>query len=212
MARRPRPGRPGRQRDAPAACGPLARPGWAPGPAGQWRTTAPTGGARQSVYHINSPAASVAGSVRPKASASSAAAAMIATAFLLVWEATLVTSAAVRANPPSPDLLLGIPGVNPLIPVGYGIFGLAVAIVLHEFCHGILARAADVKVQSVGAIFLVVPIGAFVEPDEGEMRALPLRKRARLYAAGPATNLLLKPWDKNVSNNRGALLGGHNVF
>ena len=119
------------------------------------------------------------------------AAAMIATTFLLVWEATLVTSAAVRANPPSPDLLLGIPGVNPLIPVGYGIFGLAVAIVLHEFCHGILARAADVKVQSVGAIFLVVPIGAFVEPDEGEMRALPLRKRARLYAAGPATNLLL---------------------
>ena len=118
-------------------------------------------------------------------------AAMIATTLLLVWEATLVTSAAVRANPPSPDLLLGIPGVNPLIPVGYGIFGLAVAFVLLEFCHGILARAADVKVQSVGAIFLVVPIGAFVEPDEAEMRAMPARKRARLFAAGPATNLLL---------------------
>ena len=119
------------------------------------------------------------------------AAAMIATTLLLVWEATLVTSEAVRANPPSPDLLLGIPGVNPLIPVGYGIFGLAVAIVLHEFCHGILARAAGVKVQSVGALFVVVPIGAFVEPDEAEMRAMPIRQRARLYAAGPATNLLL---------------------
>ncbi len=119
------------------------------------------------------------------------AAAMIATTVLLIWEATLVTSAAVRANPPSPDLLLGIPGVNPLIPVGYGIFGLAVAIVLHEFCHGILARAAGVKVQSVGAIFVVVPIGAFVEPDEDGMRALPPRQRSRLYAAGPATNLIL---------------------
>ncbi len=119
------------------------------------------------------------------------AATMIATTLLLLWEATLVTSPAIRANPPSPDLLLGIPGVNRLIPVGYGIFGLAVAIVLHEFCHGILSRAVGVKVRSVGAIFLVVPIGAFVEPDEDELRALPPRQRSRLYAAGPATNILL---------------------
>lgn len=119
------------------------------------------------------------------------AATMIATTLLLLWEATLVTSPAIRANPPSPDLLLGIPGVNRLIPVGYGIFGLAVAIVLHEFCHGILSRAVGIKVRSVGAIFLVVPIGAFVEPDEDELRALPPRQRSRLYAAGPATNILL---------------------
>ncbi len=115
----------------------------------------------------------------------------LATTLLLIWEATLVTSPAVRAHPPSPDLILGIPGVNPLIPIGYGIFGLAVAIVLHEFCHGILSRAVDVKVQSVGAIFLVVPIGAFVEPDEEGLRALPPRQRMRLYAAGPAMNILL---------------------
>lgn len=116
---------------------------------------------------------------------------MVATTVLLLWEATLVQSAAVRANPPSPDLLLGLPGINRLIPLGYGIFGLAVAIVLHEFCHGILARAVGIKVRSVGAIFLVVPIGAFVEPDEDELRALPPRQRARLYAAGPGTNILL---------------------
>ena len=119
------------------------------------------------------------------------AAAMIATTLLLLWEATLVTNPAIRANPPSPDLLLGLPGVNPLIPIGYGIFGLAVAIVLHEFCHGILARTAGIKVQSVGAVFVVVPIGAFVEPDEDELRALPPRQRARLYAAGPAANIVL---------------------
>jgi membrane-associated protease RseP (regulator of RpoE activity) len=116
---------------------------------------------------------------------------MVATTLLLLWEATLVQSAAVRANPPSPDLLLGLPGINRLIPLGYGIFGLAVAIVLHEFCHGILARAVNIKVRSVGAIFLVVPIGAFVEPDEDELRALPPRQRARLYAAGPGTNIIL---------------------
>ena len=110
---------------------------------------------------------------------------------LLLWEATLVQSPAVRGNPPSPDLLLGLPGINPIIPLGYGIFGLAVAIVLHEFSHGILARVARVRIRSLGLIFLVFPIGAFVEPEEDEMRALSRRDRARLYAAGPATNILL---------------------
>jgi len=116
---------------------------------------------------------------------------MVGTTALLVWEATLVQSAQVRANPPSPNLLLGLPGINPLIPVGYGIFGLAVAIVLHEFSHGILARVAGIKIRSLGGVFVIAPIGAFVEPDEDEMRALPRRQRARLYAAGPATNIVL---------------------
>ena len=110
---------------------------------------------------------------------------------LLLWEATLVQSPAVRGNPPSPDLLLGLPGINPIIPLGYGILGLAVAIVLHEFSHGILARVAQVRIRSLGLVFLIVPIGAFVEPEEDEMRALSRRDRARLYAAGPATNILL---------------------
>jgi membrane-associated protease RseP (regulator of RpoE activity) len=116
---------------------------------------------------------------------------MVATTALLLWEATLVQSAAVRANPPSPNLLLGLPGINPLIPVGYGIFGLAIAIVLHEFSHGILSRVANIKIRSLGGVFVIAPIGAFVEPDEDELRALPRHDRARLYAAGPATNIIL---------------------
>ncbi len=116
---------------------------------------------------------------------------MVMTTLLLLWEATLVQSASVRANPPSPDLLLGLPGINRLIPVGYGIFGLAIAIVLHEFSHGILSRVAKVPIRSLGLLFFVVPIGAFVEPDEDELKALPRHERARLYAAGPATNVLL---------------------
>src|SRR5437016_13943111 len=116
---------------------------------------------------------------------------MVGTTLLLLWEATLVQSPAVRGNPPSPDLLLGLPGINPIIPLGYGIFGLAVAIILHEFSHGILARVANIKIRSLGLIFLIFPIGAFVEPEEAELRALPRRERGRLYAVGPATNVLL---------------------
>src|SRR5882762_4773281 len=116
---------------------------------------------------------------------------MAGTTLLLLWEATLVQNPAVRGNPPSPELLLGLPGINPIIPLGYGIFGLAVAIILHEFSHGILARVAKIKVRSLGLIFLIFPIGAFVEPEEEQLRALPRRQRARLYAVGPATNVLL---------------------
>ncbi|TLZ67867.1 MAG: PDZ domain-containing protein [Methanobacteriota archaeon] len=87
---------------------------------------------------------------------------MVGTTLLLLWEATLVQSPAVRGNPPSPDLLLGLPGINPIIPLGYGIFGLAVAIILHEFSHGILARAAKIKIRSLGLIFLIFPIGALL--------------------------------------------------
>ncbi len=117
--------------------------------------------------------------------------AMVSMIALLLWEATLVTSAAIRANPPSPVEYLGLPGVNPIIPVGYGIFALVIAIVLHEFAHGILSRVANIKIQSLGVVLLIVPAGAFVEPDEDQMRAMPRRERARLYAAGPATNLVL---------------------
>src|SRR2546422_5425881 len=116
---------------------------------------------------------------------------MLGTTALLAWEATLVQNAAIRNTPPSPETLLGLPGINPIIPLGYGILGLAVAIILHEFSHGILSRVAKIKIRSLGLIFLIFPIGAFVEPDEDELRALPRHERARLYAAGPATNILL---------------------
>ncbi len=109
---------------------------------------------------------------------------------LLVWSAYLASFIPAESAP-SPRMVIGIPGVNPLIPVWYGILGLAVAIIVHEFSHGILARLADVKVKTLGLVFIVVPIGAFVEPDEEEMDALPKIKRDRIYGAGPTANIVL---------------------
>ncbi len=115
---------------------------------------------------------------------------MVGITALLAWEATLVRSIpADRA--PSPELLLGLPGINPVIPLGYGIFGLIVAVVVHEVFHGILARAANVKIESLGVLFMIVPIGAFVEPEEAGMRALPRRERARIYSVGASINILM---------------------
>ncbi len=116
--------------------------------------------------------------------------AMISMTVVLVWLAILVVN--IPANrAPSPEMLIGIPGLNPLIPIWYGILALAVSIIIHEFCHGILARVSKIRVNSLGLLFLIVPVGAFVEPDEGEMKKMPRVERARLFAAGPAVNIVL---------------------
>ena len=115
---------------------------------------------------------------------------MVTMLSLLVWQAFLVSSIP-KSAAVSPKLMLGLPGLNPVIPLWYGIAALAIAIVVHEFCHGILARVANVRLKALGLLFFAVPIGAFVEPDEEEMVAMRRIDRMRLYAAGPASNITL---------------------
>jgi len=109
---------------------------------------------------------------------------------LLVWEATIVNQIpADRA--PSPEMILGIPGINPVIPVIFGIIGLIVGIVVHEFAHGILTRVGNLAVRSLGVILIVVPLGAFVEPEEEDIVKTDRRRRMNIYAAGPAMNIVV---------------------
>ncbi|MGD9963038.1 MAG: site-2 protease family protein, partial [Thermoplasmata archaeon] len=116
------------------------------------------------------------------------AGAMMTIMLLLLWEATIVPQI---EKAPSPELILGIPGLNPVIPLWYGILGLVVAIVVHEFAHGIMTRMGEMKVLSLGLLFFVFPVGAFVEPDEAAIQKTTRTKRAKVFAAGPASNLIL---------------------
>ncbi|MFQ5908163.1 MAG: site-2 protease family protein [Thermoplasmata archaeon] len=115
---------------------------------------------------------------------------MVGMTALLIWTSTLVANIPAEAAPP-PQVLLGLPGINPFIPLTYGIFALAVAIIVHEFSHGILARWWKVKIKALGILLFIVPIGAFVEPDEDEMQALDQKKRGTIFAAGPGSNVVL---------------------
>ncbi len=109
---------------------------------------------------------------------------------LLIWEATLVTSIPAD-KAPSPQMLIGLPGINPIIPIWYGILGLVVAVIVHEFAHGIQTRVGGMNLRSLGVILFIVPLGAFVEPDEEEIQKTSKKKRSSIYAAGPATNIIL---------------------
>ncbi|MFC7226550.1 site-2 protease family protein [Salinirubellus salinus] len=102
----------------------------------------------------------------------------------------------------SPGSVLVVPGVNPFLPLAAApelLFGVLLGLVVHEGAHGVLARAGDIEVESVGLFLLaVVPAGAYVLPAglDGGDEADSDHERghrlgwARLYAAGPAANLV----------------------
>lgn len=95
------------------------------------------------------------------------------------------------ANAPSLSLLVAFPGINPAIPVTFGTVALILSVVIHEVFHGIVARKHGIKVSSVGVLFFILPIGAFVEPDEKEVQEADPIHRRRLIAAGPGINIVI---------------------
>lgn len=96
----------------------------------------------------------------------------------------------VREISPLADLLL--PGLNPYVPILYGWLAIIVAVVVHEASHGIVARSLGMKVKTAGLLFLfVIPIGAFVEVDEKELRETKARNSLRVLAAGSGINFII---------------------
>ncbi len=115
---------------------------------------------------------------------------MTAMVLLLLWESTLVFSIPKQALP-APQTYLLIPGVNPFVPIGYGLLAIIVAVVLHEFAHGILSEAQKMDVKYMGVLMFVVPVGAFVEPDQQQLERAEPRKRVKVFGVGPGTNMVI---------------------
>jgi len=114
----------------------------------------------------------------------------------------LITSAAqTLANPPAPTAVnqprnaLVIPGVSDFMPLSVApeiVAGLFVGMVVHEFGHGLMCYVEDIDVDSMGAVVLaVLPIGAFVQPDEESQRRADRGSQARMFAAGVTNNFLV---------------------
>lgn len=95
---------------------------------------------------------------------------------------------------PTPDTLYNQSIELPHAPLGVTIIyiaaGFIVAVAVHEFAHGILTVVGKIKLASMGLLLLVIPIGAFVEPDDKDLKASSRSRRSSVYAAGPATNIL----------------------
>jgi membrane-associated protease RseP (regulator of RpoE activity) len=91
-----------------------------------------------------------------------------------------------------PGAILLLPGINPLLPVVYGWIAIVAAIAIHEGAHGVVARSAGLTVKSSGLLFfLIVPIGAFVDVDEEQIKKAKPRVSLRVMAAGVGGNIVV---------------------
>lgn len=91
-----------------------------------------------------------------------------------------------------PTSVLLLPGINPTLPIVYGWIAIVIAIVIHEGAHGVIARNVGLNVKSSGLLFfLIIPIGAFVDVDEEQIKTARARSSLKVMAGGVGGNVLV---------------------
>ncbi|WP_407374365.1 site-2 protease family protein [Methanobrevibacter sp.] len=110
----------------------------------------------------------------------------------MTW--TLVSALPSIFETPSVSIVIpgvDIPGSPIYIPLVYGLIGLASVLIVHEFSHGIQSVGEKISIKSIGLLLFFIIPGAFVEPDEDELKAAKRSSRLRVYAAGTIANVTL---------------------
>ncbi len=85
---------------------------------------------------------------------------------------------------------LNVPGLG-ILPFWDWIIAIFLIAIIHEFAHGIVARAHNVKVKNTGIVLFGPIIGAFVEPDEQNLRKQKDITQYSILAAGAFSNVLM---------------------
>ena len=112
--------------------------------------------------------------------------------YLLGQEAFKIIIQSPMAQGASPVLPgLPVPGLGVTFPLVIGWISLFIIMVVHEFSHGVVARAHDINVKSSGLAFFGPILGAFVEPDDKELKSKPYKSQLSVFAAGPFSNIIL---------------------
>ncbi len=97
-------------------------------------------------------------------------------------------------------ILPPIPGIEQYYPdvvfkfpnFWFWLIPIFLIIFFHESMHAVLARLEKIPVRGYGLILLlVIPIGAFVRPDEKKFKKLKTFKKLKIYAAGSMGNFIL---------------------
>ena len=77
------------------------------------------------------------------------------------------------------------------IPFWFWILVISIILIPHEAFHGIIARAEKIKLRDVGLMLLAIFPGAFVEPDEKQLRKSKLMTKLRIFSAGSFINIAI---------------------
>ena len=111
--------------------------------------------------------------------------------FLVLIKETFTFLITPGAVPPLAPVLPGvqIPGA-PKLSFWHWIISIFIVAVVHEFSHGIFARLYKIKIKSSGFAIFGPILGAFVEPDEKQLKKAKKHKQLAVFAAGPFANLI----------------------
>lgn len=85
---------------------------------------------------------------------------------------------------------INVPGLG-VLPFWYWIIAIFGIALVHEFSHGIVARAHKIEIKNTGLVFLGPILGAFVEPDEKKLRSEKDIVQYSVLAAGSFSNIIL---------------------
>ncbi len=85
---------------------------------------------------------------------------------------------------------INVPGLG-VLPFWYWLIAIFIIAVVHEFSHGIVARAHNIEVKNTGIVFFGPIIGAFVEPNEKKMTKEKDITQYSILAAGAFSNVIL---------------------
>ena len=110
----------------------------------------------------------------------------------ITW--TIISSIPSAFEAPSVSVVIpgvDIPGSAIYVPFFYGLVGLATVLIVHEFSHGIQAIGEKIPIKSIGLLLFAIIPGAFVEPDEDELKKAKKISRLRVYGAGSIANMSL---------------------
>ena len=120
---------------------------------------------------------------------------MVLSGFIVVTSVFAIVAQPEGTAIQNPQNVLVIPGVNDFLPLSAApeiIFGLLVGLVVHEGGHGLLCRVENIDIDSMGvALFALIPIGAFVEPDADNQREADRGAQTRMFAAGITNNFAI---------------------
>lgn len=115
--------------------------------------------------------------------------------YMILLSTYFVTTRVITA--PAVQFIIPIPQAQPIsglgfigIPFWFWILIVPFVMFPHEFAHGIISRANKVKVKTVGVIQFLIWSGAFVEPDEKQIKKSSLTAKLRIFSVGSISNIV----------------------
>ena len=114
--------------------------------------------------------------------------------FILGSSAATILSTYLQGGSPLPGLAPVIPGVQVgpyYIPLVEGWLAILLLFLIHEGAHGVLALRKGIDIRDSAMVLLtIVPVAAYVMPDEEAFKRADPRAKVSVLAAGPTANIL----------------------